>query len=167
MPTTRSRSAMRVVEGGATIALMAVLLLNAAALVLREFSVQIPDAYQYVGFLHGIAILWGLAVVFRRGENITVDLLWQAVPERVRRIMDALASVISALMLAVFTWAGSLQVLTVLRTHQSTTELGWPVWPWYALALVGSAAAVVTAFVRAYEVLTGAAGTTSELREID
>ena len=97
---------MRIVEGGATIALMAVLLLNAAALVLREFSVQIPDAYQYVGFLHGVAILWGLAVVFRRGENITVDVLWQAVPEHVGRIIDAFASVVSALMLAVFTWAG-------------------------------------------------------------
>ena len=46
-----------------------------ASVVLRQFGLQIPDAYDFGSMLLGVLIFWGIAATSYRGTHITVDLV--------------------------------------------------------------------------------------------
>ena len=61
--------------------LAVVTLLTFVSVILRYFfSWAIPDSYDFTSLLLGILIFWGMAVASYRGDHITVDLVWGAMP---------------------------------------------------------------------------------------
>lgn len=123
--------------------------LTFVSVVLRYvFSRSIPDSYDLSRNLLGILIFWGIAVTSYRGDHITVDLLWGAVPPRTRRWMGLFATAFTLAAMGAFCWATALKVIDTRNAGETTYDVNLPIWPFYSLAWIGTAAAVILVAVR-------------------
>lgn len=124
------------------------------AVMLRYFfNAQIPDAYDFGRLLLGILIFWGIAAASYRGDHITVDLLWSAIPPRAQRAMDVFASLLTLFALVIFTWMVGLKVINTHADQVATFDLRQPVWIYYFVAWVGLAAAILMLLARTVRLL--------------
>jgi TRAP-type C4-dicarboxylate transport system permease small subunit len=126
-----------------------VVALTFVSVVLRYvFSYAIPDSYDLSRNFLGILIFWGIAVTGFRGDHITVELLFNALPAFLRRILDLLATLFTLGCMAMFAWAFATKVLDVYSSNEATYDLRMPVWPFYFLAWLGLAGSVLLLLVR-------------------
>jgi len=114
------------------------------------FSAAIPDAFLFACYLQGIAIFWGIACTTYRGSHITVDMLWEMAPRGGRRALDLFALSLSLVFLAAFAWMLWEKVNSTAASGLATNEMRLAVWPFYALAAMGIAAAVLLGTIRLY-----------------
>lgn len=119
------------------------------------FHWAIPDFYDYSRLLLGILIFWGIAVTGFRGEHITVELLYNALPARARRALDLLATLFTLGCMAVFTRAMGLKVLDVRASGESTFDTHTPIWLFYFVAWAGLAGSVLLLLIRLVRQLRG------------
>jgi len=112
------------------------------------FAWSIPDAYDFSRLLLGILIFWGMAVASYRGDHITVDLLWSAVPPKAQRAIDVFSALLVLVAMATFTVMFAGKVLDTRADHVGTFDLRQPVWIYYAVAWIGLAAAVLLLVLR-------------------
>jgi TRAP-type C4-dicarboxylate transport system permease small subunit len=123
--------------------------LTFVSVVLRYvFHWSIPDSFDLSRNLLGILIFWGIAITSYRGDHITVDLLWGALPPRAQRALDVFASAVTLAGMAAFAWAMADKVVTTRESAETTYDLHLPVWPFYLLAWSGIAVAVLLLLVR-------------------
>jgi TRAP-type transport system small permease protein len=108
----------------------------------------IPDAFDLSRNLLGILIFWGIAATSFRGDHITVDLLWGAVPPAARRALDLLATLCGLAAMAAFAWAMGDKVMATFASAETTYDLHLPVWPFHLLAWAGILAAVPLLAIR-------------------
>jgi TRAP-type C4-dicarboxylate transport system permease small subunit len=126
-----------------------VVALTFVSVVLRyAFSWSIPDSYDLSRLFLGILIFWGIAVTGFRGDHITVDLVWNALPRWARRVLDLAATLFTLACMAGFAWAMATKVMDEFATGEETYDLRLPVWPFYLLAWLGLAASVLLLIVR-------------------
>ncbi len=134
--------------------LAVVTLLTFVSVFLRYFfSWGIPDAYDVTSLLLGILIFWGMAVASYRGDHITVDLLWNAVPPVAQRAMDVFAALVTLVGLTAFTWMFAEKVIDMRVDHIGTFDLRQPVWIYYLVAWLGLASAVLLLVLRTIRLL--------------
>jgi TRAP-type C4-dicarboxylate transport system permease small subunit len=112
------------------------------------FSWAIPDSYDFTCLLLGILIFWGMAVASYRGDHITVDLLWSAVPPWAQRSMDVFSALVTLVAMAAFTWMFAEKVLGVRADNLGTFDLRQPVWIYYFIAWIGLGSAVLLLALR-------------------
>ncbi len=124
-----------------------------SVLLRRFFSVQIPDAYDFGSMLLGILIFWGIAATSYRGTHITVDLVWAQVGPRWQRAIDIFATSVLLFVVTVQTYTLFDKVATTWRDNVLTYDLGLPTWPFFAVAWVGDAAAVLLIAIRTYRLI--------------
>jgi TRAP-type C4-dicarboxylate transport system permease small subunit len=117
------------------------------------FSIQIPDAYDFGQLLLGILIFWGIAATSYRGTHITVDLIWANVSPKWQRIIDVFATSVLLFVVLVQTYTLYDKVISTRDANLLTFDLRLPVWPFFALAWVGDAAAVLLIAVRTYRLI--------------
>jgi TRAP-type C4-dicarboxylate transport system permease small subunit len=128
--------------------------LTFVSVILRYFfSWAIPDSYDLTRLFLGIVIFWGMAVASFRGDHITVDLLWSAMPPPLQRVIDSFASVVTLIGLAAFTWMFWTKVIGTRADNVETFDLREPVWIYYLIAWIGLAAAVVLLILRTLRLL--------------
>jgi len=140
---------VRAIELGAAAFLAAVTGVMFVSVFLRYlFSCSIPDSYDCVRLVLGILILWGMAGTSYRGEHITVDLLWGALPRGGRIALDIFATVVTLAGLGVFAWMMGTKVLSTFEDNVVTYDLQLPVWIYYLVAWAGLAAAAVLVLAR-------------------
>ena len=120
------------------------------------FHWAIPDSYDYSRLLLGILIFWGIAVTGFRGEHITVELLYNALPARVRRGLDLLGTLFTLGCMTAFARAMGLKVLDVRASGESTFDTHTPIWPFYLIAWAGIAGSVLLLLIRLARQLRGA-----------
>ena len=132
------------------------------------FVWSIPDAYDVSSLLLGILIFWGIACASYRGDHITVDLLWSAIPPRAQRAMDIFASLLTLFALTIFTWMVGLKVINTHADQVATFDLRQPVWIYYLVAWIGLAAAILMLLARTVRLLIAPERLTrSETRPIE
>ena len=124
-----------------------------SVLLRRFFSVSIPDGYDFGRLLLGILIFWGIAATSYRGAHITVDLVWEWASPRWRRVIDVFATLVLLLVVGVQTTMLLDKVLQTRAQNVLTYDLHLPTWPFFAVAWVGDAAAVVLIAVRAWRLV--------------
>jgi TRAP-type C4-dicarboxylate transport system permease small subunit len=124
-----------------------------SVLLRRFFSVQIPDAYDFGSLLLGILIFWGIAATSYRGTHITVDLVWAQAGPRWKRAIDIFATSVLLFVVTVQTYTLFDKVATTYRDNVLTYDLGLPTWPFFAVAWVGDAAAVLLIAIRTYRLI--------------
>ena len=134
--------------------LAVVTLLTFVSVILRYFfSWAIPDSYDITRLLLGILIFWGMAVASYRGDHITVDLLWGASPAWAKRAMDIFSALVTLVGMAAFTWMIAEKVIDIRAAHIGTFDLREPVWPYYFVAWIGLASAVLLLLLRTVRLL--------------
>jgi TRAP-type transport system small permease protein len=117
------------------------------------FNISIPDSYDFGRLLLGILIFWGIGATSYRGTHITVDLLYANVGPKTQRMIDLFATLVLLFIVCVHTWTLFDKVATTRADHVLTFDLRLPTWPFFAVAWVGDAAAVVLIAVRTYRLL--------------
>lgn len=126
-----------------------VVALTFVSVVLRYvFGWSIPDSYDLSRNFLGILIFWGIAVTSFRGDHITVDLFWAALPAAARHVLDICATIFTLFCMAVFAWAMFGKVMDVAGSGEATYDLRMPVWPFYGLAWLGLAGSMLLLLVR-------------------
>ena len=134
--------------------LAVVTLLTFVSVILRYFfSWGIPDAYDVTSLLLGILIFWGMAVASYRGDHITVDLLWGAMPRLIQRTMDIFAALVTLIGMVTFTWMFAEKVINIRAAHIGTFDLRQPVWIYYLVAWLGLGSAVLLLILRTVRLL--------------
>ncbi|MCC7018090.1 MAG: TRAP transporter small permease, partial [Rhodospirillales bacterium] len=88
-----------------------------------------------------------------RGTHITVDLLWANVSPKWQRVMDVFATLVLLFVVTVQTYTLFDKVVTTQAANVQTFDLRIPVWPFFAIAWIGDAAAVLLIAVRTYRLI--------------
>ena len=117
------------------------------------FSVSIPDSYDFGRLLLGILIFWGIGATSYRGTHITVDLLWANVGPGLQRAMDIFATLVLLFIVTVHTYTLYDKVAATRADHVLTFDLRLPTWPFFAVAWLGDAAAVILIAMRTYRLI--------------
>jgi TRAP-type transport system small permease protein len=125
------------------------------SVVLRElFRIQIPDAYDFGRLLLGILIFWGIAATSYRGTHISVDLVWSAAPPNAKRWIDVFATLVLLFVVTVQTIMLFDKVTTTYADNVLTYDLRLPTWPFFLVAWMGDAAAVLLIGIRTWRLIT-------------
>ena len=136
-------------EMGAGFFLAFVMLLTFTSVMLRyAFNISIPDSYDLGRNMLGVLIFWGIAVTGFRGEHITVDMVWSALPPKGKRVLDLVGIAFTILCMVTFCWAMTGRAIDVFYTCEATYDTSTPIWPFYTLAWAGTVAAVILLIVR-------------------
>jgi TRAP-type transport system small permease protein len=117
------------------------------------FNISIPDSYDFGRLLLGILIFWGIGATSYRGTHITVDLLWANIPAVYQRIVDIFATLVLLLVVTIHTWTLYDKVAATRADNVLTFDLRLPTWPFFAVAWLGDAAAVILIAVRTWRLL--------------
>lgn len=117
------------------------------------FNYSIPDAYDFGMLLLGILIFWGIAATSYRGTHITVDLIWANVGPRWQRAIDIFATLVLLFVVIVQTYTLYDKVSSTYDSNIQTFDLRLPVWPFFLVAWIGDAAAVLLIIVRTYRLI--------------
>jgi TRAP-type transport system small permease protein len=120
---------------------------------LRYFGISIPDSYDFGQLLLGILIFWGIAATSYRGTHITVDLVWANVGPKYQRMIDVFATLVLLFVVTVQTYTLFDKVISTRDANISTFDLRLPTWPFFAVAWIGDAAAVMLIAVRTYRLI--------------
>ena len=119
----------------------------------KFFSVSIPDSYDFGRLLLGILIFWGIAATSYRGTHITVDLVWSVASPRWKRAIDIFATLVLLLVVTTHTFTLLDKVLGTRADHVETYDLRLPQWPFFAVAWLGDASAVLLIAVRTFRLI--------------
>ena len=120
---------------------------------LRRFGLQIPDSYDFGRMLLGILIFWGIAATSYRGTHITVDLVWSNVGPRQQRWIDVFATLVLLFVVTVQTWTLFDKVRGTYQDNVQTFDMHMPTWPFFAIAWIGDASAVLLIAIRTYRLI--------------
>lgn len=124
------------------------LLIFATALVRYLMPFSLPDGYDISRLLLGISVLWGLAAACCHNQHIKVDLICGFIGQKVKRVIDIFAETLVFVFVLLFAWKLYGTVINTFYSNEETFDLGLVIWPAYALAWLGVAAASLMAFLR-------------------
>src|ERR1041385_1946304 len=124
-----------------------------AVLLRNLFSYSIPDSYDFGRLFLGILIFWGIAATSYRGTHITVDLVWSNVGPRYQRMIDVFATLVLLFVVTVQTYTLFDKVLTTRADNVLTFDLRVPTWPFFLVAWLGDASAVLLLAIRTYRLI--------------
>jgi TRAP-type transport system small permease protein len=141
-------------ETAAALFLLTIALVTAANVALRDlFAVQIPDWFDGTKMLLAIALFWGIAVATYHGSHICVDIVWEHVGRRARRVLDIVAASVTLAFLGPMAWMVWEKVLGA--GTQATMDLRIPLIWFTSVAATGAVAAALLAFGRLVQLLRG------------
>ncbi len=139
---------IRIVDVVAAILLGMVTILTFVSVICRYvINWPIPDNFDIGRLLLGISVFWGIASATLRSEHIQVDILYETLAKKGRRILNVFATVASFVFMFGIVWMVAGQVLKIRNSGETTTDLLIPIWPFYAIAWIG---AVLTIFILGY-----------------
>ena len=157
MPGSRPYLADRFIDGIEAIAALFVGVVAIdvfASIMLRYFfNTSIPDSYDFGRLLLGILIFWGIGATSYRGTHITVDLLWANVRPGFQRAIDIFATLVLLFIVCVHTYTLYDKVMATRADNVLTFDLRLPTWPFFLIAWLGDAAAVLLIAVRTYRLI--------------
>jgi TRAP-type C4-dicarboxylate transport system permease small subunit len=139
-------------ETVAALFLLAIALLTALNVGLRGlFSIQVPDWFDGTKMLLFIALFWGIAVATYHGSHIAVDVVWEHLRARGRRVLDVVAALFTLALLAPMAWMVWEKVLG--SGTQATMDLRLPLIGFTSVGATGAVAAALLAAWRLLELL--------------
>lgn len=135
------------------------------------FSYPLPDSFDISRLLLGACIMWGLCSVSYNREHISVDLLWNILPQKYRIFLDLLSQTITASFLTCMVWMLLVKIEKVYRSNEQTFDLRLEVWPFYVLAWIGLSFAALLSTLGLWWIMTkrvkSHSNLTTELNGID
>ena len=117
------------------------------------FSYSIPDGYDFGRLFLGILIFWGIAATSYRGAHITVDLVWELVGPRLKRVIDVFATIVLLFVVTVQTIMLFDKVTATRAQHVLPYDLHLPRWPFFLVAWLGDVSAVALIAIRTFRLV--------------
>ncbi|MFP4274390.1 MAG: TRAP transporter small permease, partial [Paracoccaceae bacterium] len=114
----------------------------------------IPDAFDLSRLMLGVAIAWGLASLGFHGSHIKVDLVAQALPTALRRVLNAVAWLVLLGFTAMLVWKIGERLQSALASGDATMDLRLPHWIFFLGIWLGLVAALFTTGVRLWLIVT-------------
>jgi TRAP-type C4-dicarboxylate transport system permease small subunit len=111
------------------------------------FSWAIPDSFDISRYLIGACMMWGFASLGYRGGHIAVDLLYEPLGPRGRRVLDFISWGSLLAFTVMLAYQMFFKLTSAYNSHEATFDLRIPVWPFVGLIWLGCASAVVTTAV--------------------
>lgn len=139
------------------IALMLMMIQTVADVVARNvFRKPIEGSLEIVSVYHMVAVVFlPLALVERRHEHITVDLLVQSLPHALRRVVTVFAYLVCAVFFAVLSYQTMIDALEAYRIGEILmSSIYITVWPAKFLLPVGFAAMFMQVLLHVWLALT-------------
>lgn len=138
-------------ENVSIVAMGAIAILVFLQIVLRNFfSLAYAGIEELARFAHINLVFLLIPLLFREGAHINVDLLTQRVPPPVRRVLAALATLLTLLYSAIFLVS---EYQFMMRNGTvPTPSLRMPNWFFFAGAYIGMALLLVTACEKLFAV---------------
>ena len=93
------------------------------------FNAPLPGAFELTEVLLALVIFVGLPIVTARREHVTVDLFTSRLPHRLRAVLARAASLVTAVMLVLFTWRLGVSARDYTSYGDATVYLGIPLGP--------------------------------------
>ena len=124
-----------------------------SVLLRNTLNYAIPDSFDIGRMLLGILIFWGIAATSYRGTHITVDLVWGNVGPRYQRWIDVFATLVLLFVVTVQTWTLFDKVRGTYNDNVLTFDMHMPTWPFFAIAWIGDASAVLLIAIRTYRLI--------------
>lgn len=128
-------SSLFAIAGGVMFVLMT-LLVVVSVLGRAMFSFPVPGDFEIVGLGGGIAIFLFLPYCYVQRGNVAVDIFVTHTPPRVRRVLDAFAALIFALVAGLFTWRMIFGLVDTFYYEDISMIVGVPIWWVYPFAIV-------------------------------
>lgn len=129
-----------------SVALFVVMAVIFSSVIARQiFGFVIPDAFDFSRMFLGILVFWGIAGAVACQSLITADFLHQALGPRGQRILTAIGSLTTFVVLAILAWRLSLSVLDAYGNGIRTQDVGVPLWYFYGPATLAFLAALLFA----------------------
>src|SRR5471032_1529782 len=120
---------------------------------IAAFFVGVVALNTFTAFLLGILIFWGIAATSYRGTHITVDLVWANSSPRHQRWIDIFATLVLLFVVVMQTITLYDKVASTRADHVLTSDLGLPIWPFFAVAWIGDVSAVLLIAIRSYRLI--------------
>ena len=117
------------------------------------FQSHIPDGFVLGQMMQGIAICWGIATATYADRQISVDILYLAGTDRMRRFCDVVGYTVNWAFIAGFGYAITFKVFDILEAGEISNDLAIPIWTGYTLASLGIIGAVIMALIRWFEIV--------------
>ena len=130
---------------GAALALAVAMMVVTSIVGRAGFDAPIPGDVELTQVGIALALSLGLPWCQWRRANIVVDFFTQHLSERRRLRLDAVGSVLIALMCALLAWRSAAGALAVRQAQESTMILALPMWWVYASLAPGLALAATIA----------------------
>lgn len=99
-----------------------------------------------------------LGQVTLRGEHLATDILYTRFNPKIRSLADILAGILGFAFLAVLLWEMTQGMLDSVRFREGTQNIGFPLWPVYAVIILSIVITILMFTVRAIYAFRGKAG---------
>ncbi|MEW6706445.1 MAG: TRAP transporter small permease [Pseudomonadota bacterium] len=148
MPAFLRRLAVLFAIAGCVAACLVALLTSASIVGRSLWARPIPGDVELTQF--GIALCISLCLPWAQlhGSNIIVDFFTQRTAARTLRKLDAIGSLLLALMVGLLAWRSAVGAFSVYEAGESTMILDLPMWVAYAVLSPGLALTALIALVQ-------------------
>jgi TRAP-type C4-dicarboxylate transport system permease small subunit len=141
------------------VVLLAVMLMTVLSVVMRAvLGFPILGDYELVEIGTAIAAFAFLPYCHQAGGNVVVDVFTNRAPERVKRALAALGSLLLAIVACALLWRMALGGYDFVQYHEVTTNLGIPRWWAFPPILISLALLALVSLVACARDLGAAAG---------
>jgi C4-dicarboxylate transporter, DctQ subunit len=108
------------------------------------FARNIPDSFDISSYLIGACMAWGFASLGYRGGHIAVDLLYEPLGPRGRRVLILIGWSLLLLFTVLLSCMMYFRLTSAYASNEGTFDLQIPVWPFIGLIWIGFTTAIVT-----------------------
>lgn len=120
-----------------------------------KFVLTIPEWYHLSCLALGVCVFWGIAATSYRNDHIKVDILWDWVSPRNKRLIDIFATGSLLLFLLVFTYMLGVKVMSGYASGEATYDLRLKLWPFHLVMALGILFATLLIAVRLFRLVRG------------
>ncbi len=103
------------------------------------FNSPIPGATELIEFMMGIAVTFSVVYCAYKKSHISVDLVIANFPDRARKWLDCITSLITLILFLLITWQAFIYVVDEYGSRLTSAVLYIPVYPFIATAAVAFA----------------------------
>lgn len=128
-------------------AVVIMMLLTCGDVILRLLRHPIPGTYELVGYLGAIVVAFSLAYTSVEKGHISVELLVERFPRRLRGLVEGIGTLAGAVFFAIVSWQCLIYGKDLKASGEVSLTLEVPIYPFaYGIALGCAALTVVLIF---------------------
>jgi TRAP-type C4-dicarboxylate transport system permease small subunit len=116
-------------NGVSAAAVVFIMLLTCADVVMRLFGRPIPGTYELVGYFGTVIVAFALAYTSVERGHISVELLVDRLPARLRNVIEGAGHLVSAVLFGLLAWQSQVYAMDLVESGEVSLTLGIPTWP--------------------------------------